>query len=321
MRLGVLPLLALQMLLVLAAMDASQVKELVNPSTGLIHLNDRNFKEIVGGPRDYTIAVLLTAEGPHFGCGFCKLFGPVFGRVASSWNMEHPEGDGLFFGVADISDSQGTYQSFGLTHAPSVFVFKPIDKPAPHTSGYDVYQFPQTEEQVGPFREHLRKNYGFDVVIKEPLRWDRIGLTIGTVIAFVAVLRMAKEQVQAVLRARQVWMAVSLVAVLMFTAGHMFNMIRRTPYIVGDGKGGAMYFVPGHSNQVAVETQIIAIVYAILAFSTIALIVKVPRLEQDSVQGIVVSALVMVVWFTFSFLVDKFRVKNGGYPYKIFGLF
>ena len=38
----------------------------------------------------------------------------------------------------------------------------------------------------------------------------------------------------------------------------MFNHIRHVPYVAGDGKGGIQYIVSGFSNQLGLETQIVA---------------------------------------------------------------
>lgn len=38
----------------------------------------------------------------------------------------------------------------------------------------------------------------------------------------------------------------------------MYNHIRKTAYVGGDGKGGMSYFAGGFSNQYGLETQIIA---------------------------------------------------------------
>lgn len=46
--------------------------------------------------------------------------------------------------------------------------------------------------------------------------------------------------------------------VLMFTSGHMYNHIRKVPYITGNQRGGITYFAGGFSNQFGIETQIIA---------------------------------------------------------------
>ena len=61
-----------------------------------------------------------------------------------------------------------------------------------------------------------------------------------------------------VLTNRNLWAAGSLIGILLFTSGHMFNNIRRVPYIAGDGRGGISYFAGGFQNQYGLETQIIA---------------------------------------------------------------
>jgi len=61
-----------------------------------------------------------------------------------------------------------------------------------------------------------------------------------------------------VIQNRNVWAAISLIAILLFTSGHMFNHIRKVPYVAGDGRGGVSYFAGGFSSQYGLETQIIA---------------------------------------------------------------
>lgn len=61
-----------------------------------------------------------------------------------------------------------------------------------------------------------------------------------------------------VIQNRNLWAAISLIAVLLFTSGHMFNHIRKVPYVSADGKGGVSYFAGGFQNQFGLETQIVA---------------------------------------------------------------
>lgn len=61
-----------------------------------------------------------------------------------------------------------------------------------------------------------------------------------------------------VLQSRNFWAAVSLIAILLFTGGYMFNYIRKSPYVTGDNKGRINYFVGGFQNQTGLETQIVA---------------------------------------------------------------
>ena len=63
-----------------------------------------------------------------------------------------------------------------------------------------------------------------------------------------------------IIQNRNLWAALSIMAILLFTSGHMFNHIRKAPYVVGDGKGGISYFAAGYTNQFGLETQIIAAV-------------------------------------------------------------
>jgi oligosaccharyltransferase complex subunit gamma len=61
-----------------------------------------------------------------------------------------------------------------------------------------------------------------------------------------------------ILQNRNLWAAISLILILLFTSGHMFNHIRKVPYVAGDGRGGISYFAGGFSNQFGMETQIVA---------------------------------------------------------------
>jgi len=60
------------------------------------------------------------------------------------------------------------------------------------------------------------------------------------------------------LQNRNIWAALSLIGILLFISGHMFNQIRRVPYVAGDGRGGISYFAGGFQNQYGLETQIVA---------------------------------------------------------------
>merc|ERR1712151_626055 len=115
------------------------------------------------------------------------------------------------------------------------------------------------------------------------------------------------------LEVEESWML--LIAVLLFTSGHMFNHIRKVPYVAADGKGGVSYFAGGFQNQFGLETQIVAALYGILSFATISLALKVPRMAEARSQQIAVFVWGGVILGTYSFLLSVFRIKNGGYPF------
>jgi oligosaccharyltransferase complex subunit gamma len=63
-----------------------------------------------------------------------------------------------------------------------------------------------------------------------------------------------------VIQNRNVWAGLTLVGIIAFTSGHMFNQIRKVPYVAGDGRGGISYFAGGFQNQYGMETQIVGFI-------------------------------------------------------------
>lgn len=74
----------------------------------------------------------------------------------------------------------------------------------------------------------------------------------------ITLFTVASPYVLPLIQSRNLWAAVCLIAVLLFTSGHMFNHIRKVPYVAGDGRGGITYFAPGFSSQLGLESQIVA---------------------------------------------------------------
>ena len=141
-------------------------------------------------------------------------------------------------------------------------------------------------------------------------------MTVTTaVLGGVTFLTVAWPYIIPVLQNRNLWAAISLITVLLFTSGHMFNHIRKTPYVAGDGKGGINYFAGGFSNQFGLESQIVAAIYGVLAFATISLALKVPRIRDSRAQQFAVILWSAVLLCMYSFLLSVFRMKNGGYRF------
>jgi oligosaccharyltransferase complex subunit gamma len=55
----------------------------------------------------------------------------------------------------------------------------------------------------------------------------------------------------------------------------------------------------------------------VLAFATITLAVKVPRIADARTQQAAVLSWAAVVFLVYSFLLSIFRFKNGGYPFYL----
>ncbi|RAQ49861.1 oligosaccharyl transferase subunit (gamma) [Aspergillus flavus] len=262
-----------------------------------IDLDDSSYEDLTSKPRDYHVAVLLTAAEARYGCILCRDFQPEWELISRSWNKgPKPDGLKMLFTTLDFSNGKATFQKGGgklmLQTAPVLLVFPPT---------------------VGPFAK----------VDDAPIRFDFSG-PISADQLYVWINRHLPEGPKpSLIRPINYMRLISAVTIVMgvltlFTVlspGHMFNHIRKVPYVVGDGKGGISYFAGGFSNQFGMETQIIAAIYAILSFATIALAMKVPRIADSKAQQVAVLIWGTVLFGMYSFLLSVFRAKNGGYPF------
>lgn len=151
--------------------------------------------------------------------------------------------------------------------------------------------------------------------VSRPTDWAKITKITTAALGAITVIAVASPYIIPILQNRNLWAAISLIAVLLFTSGYMFNHIRKTPYVSGDGKGGISYFAGGFSNQFGLESQIIAAIYGVLAFATISLALKVPRIKDARAQQLSVFLWSGILLCMYSFLLSVFRIKNGGYQF------
>lgn len=284
-----------------------------------LKLDDTTYAALTAAPRDYSVAILLTALDNKFGCVLCRAFQPEWELLAKSWTKGDKKAESrLIYGTLDFTDGKATFQSLGLQTAPVLLLFQPTTGAfAAKDSGPQRFDFTsgsQTAEQTHtwisrqlPGRPHPS--------VKRPINWVRIIAISTTLLATITFVSVAWPYIVPVLQSRNVWAAISLIAILLFTSGHMFNHIRKVPYVAGDGKGGVSYFAGGFSNQYGLETQIIAAMYGLLSFATISLALKVPRIADPKTQQLAVIIWGGVIFVMYSFLLSVFRIKNGGYPF------
>lgn len=137
---------------------------------------------------------------------------------------------------------------------------------------------------------------------------------------------------------RKFWALLSLVTILTCICGTMFNRIRNVPYAGHDNHGHVSFIAGGFQSQFQIESQIIAflcrafqsslvclyhgsklILYAdgMLAFVTIGLADRAPRVTSPKVQSAIILIYVGLGFTLYSFLLSIFRIKNGGYPFAL----
>ncbi|KAL8798095.1 MAG: hypothetical protein Q9182_006959 [Xanthomendoza sp. 2 TL-2023] len=284
-------------------------------------LDDASYERITAAPRDYTVVVLLTALEARFGCQLCRDFQLEWDVVGRSWVRGDKKGDSrLLLGTLDFADGRGTFQKLMLQTAPIMMLFPPTTGPNANPKSqairYDFTTGAQSAEQVNDWIiRHLPA--GPRPPIHRPVDYVRLITVTTAILGLVSFFSVAAPYIIPVIQNRNLWAAISLITILLFISGHMFNHIRKVPYVSGDGKGGISYFAGGFSNQFGLETQIVAAMYGTLSFATIALALKVPRMVDPRRQQIAVVVWGGVVFVMYSFLLSVFRVKNGGYPFHL----
>ncbi|KAK8049369.1 Dolichyl-diphosphooligosaccharide-protein glycosyltransferase subunit 3 [Apiospora phragmitis] len=291
-------------------------------STTPVKLADKSYKKLTASPRDYSVAVLLTAMDARFGCQLCREFQPEWDLLAKSWLRGDKNAESrIIFSTLDFSDGRDTFISLSLQTAPVLLFFPPTIGPhaVPGVEGpirYDFTNGPLLAEQVHawiarhlPGRPHP--------AVKRPVNYVAWAVGVVSTLGVAGALAKAGPYILPIVQNRNAWAAISLIGILMFTSGHMFNQIRKVPYVAGDGRGGISYFSSGFQNQLGMETQIIAFIYGLLSFSAIALIMKVPRVADAKKQQVWVLLWSAILFLLYSFLLSIFRIKNGGYPFSL----
>jgi oligosaccharyltransferase complex subunit gamma len=286
-----------------------------------LKLGDASYKQLTATPRDYTAAILLTALETRFGCQLCREFQPEWELLSKSWIRGDKNGDSrLLFGTLDFTDGRETFMSLGLQTAPVLMLFPPTTGPHAAQSvepiRYDFTNGPSSAEQVHAWLSRYLPDRPHPPV-KRPINWVRWGVSTTLFLGIGTALVTAWPYILPIIQSRQLWATITMIAILLFTSGHMFNHIRKVPYVAGDGKGGISYFASNFQSQYGLETQIIAAVYGILTFCVIALAVKVPRIRDARSQRVAVILWTGVMFIMSSFLLSIFRIKNGGYPFSL----
>ncbi|KAJ5291135.1 hypothetical protein N7478_000386 [Penicillium angulare] len=286
--------------------------------SGPVDLDSASFGELTTAPRDYYAAVILTAMDARYGCLMCREFDAEWDLISRSWNKGSKlDGLKVVFGTLDFDHGKAVFQKYMLQTAPVILLFPPTVGPFAK-----IEAEPERLDFTGPMSgdqlyawitRHLPD--GPKPPLVRPVNYMRIVSGITILMGAVTLFTVLSPYVLPIIQNRNLWAAVSLIAILLFTSGQMFNHIRKVPYVAGDGQGGISYFAGGFQNQFGMETQIVAAIYAVLAFSTIALAVKVPRMEDVKGQQLAVLIWGSVIFGTYSLLLSVFKTKNGGYPF------
>ncbi|KAL9047897.1 MAG: hypothetical protein Q9162_007920 [Coniocarpon cinnabarinum] len=229
-----------------------------------VSLDESSFGKLTASPRNHTAAVLLTALETRFGCSMCRTFQPEYELLTKSWLKGDREGKSrVVYGTLDFTDGRSVFQSMNLQTAPVLLLYPPtvgLDaKPDGTPYRYDFSQGAQSAEGLHAWiTRHLPASAEPRPEVHRPFNWLRFVGTTTTILGVVTATYSLWSYISPILYNRNLWAGLSIIAILLFTSGHMFNHIRGAPYIASDGKGGIQYFAPGFQSQFGLESQLVA---------------------------------------------------------------
>ncbi|SCU88255.1 LADA_0E09098g1_1 [Lachancea dasiensis] len=314
----------------------------VAKNKGTITLTNSNYERILGGQREAYMVVLLTSTNPSIGCSLCMELEPEFATISDSWYKDHPSGlsaDGehaLFFAKADFEPKTNNevFMNFKVNNVPRVLFLSPDQ---------DIGTFNQINlpseggiTRMAAIVHTLKDAIGIsDFEIYQPINWGSVSITAMATFLVALLVRQYKPIAIKMLTSKTVWGLGTVAIIVLWNAGYMFNSIRGSQFAGMTQDGSAVvYFLEGQQqNQFGVETQIISVIYGILASSTVALIAFVPYAKKfyshdkagrpsPSKASLIELALtvsfLVALYVVYSALTAVFGLKSSGYPFKLF---
>ncbi|KAF8350694.1 dolichyl-diphosphooligosaccharide-protein glycotransferase [Amanita rubescens] len=306
-------LLAVPLAFAAAAADHRKLVDLAAAGNGVINLDSNTYDLVTAPDRNWSVAIQLTALDPKRRCAPCRQFDSTWKAVAAAWTKTPKEQRNYhFFATLDFDNGHTVFQKLGLTSAPVVYVYPPAEGPRVPAGGKTApskYDFPHGFE-AKPLAEYISKHTPVPIPYREPIDWSRYLTFAVSSLSVLLVLRY----IAPVLQNRWAWAVVTILTCLVMTSGFMFTRIRNAPYTGGDGN----WIAGGYSNQFGQEVHVLAFIYGLLGVAFLMLTVVIPNQASPSRQRIQIYLWTVVIMIVYSILVSLFRVKNRGYPFKLF---
>jgi len=280
----------------------------------VIRLNFDKFKHYVkSAPRNYTMAVMLTALNAQRDCKICKAANDEFQVVAQSWRYSAQFSSKLFFAMVDFDDAPDVFKMLNTASAPQFILFGRKGKPKA-SDNLDIARVGFSSEQMAKW---IGDRADIQIKIFRPPNYSGL-LLIALLIFMIGGLLYVKRNNLEFLYNRTTWSIVVISLVLVFISGQMWNQIRGPPLVHRNPKNGQIgFFAGGYGYQFVAETYIVAALYGSIVIGTI-LMIEAPKHglnEKTKKKVMAISGIAMVVVF-FSMILSIFRSKYQGYPYS-----
>jgi len=158
---------------------------------------------------------------------------------------------------------------------------------------------------------------GLEFELHRPTDYTQYVFLGAVVIALVIAVKIVIQYFKEIVVNKRSWMIVTVSIIFLMISGFMWVHIRHPPNS-GMSKSKPELFVSGFQQQYAVESQIILIIYVLIAFSILFLAEKVKAIKNTHLQRVTIYFALAVLLVCFSVILRIFYIKSPAYPFKLF---
>jgi oligosaccharyltransferase complex subunit gamma len=219
-------------------------------------------------------------------------------------------------GRADFSQAREAFAKMKLESAPVVMHFPPTEGAlAGADASIDRYQIQFDPEH---FAGWVSQSTQIPVRWVKPINYEQLVFNLTVLLLVLAVGKLVYSNFSGrFLQNPHIWAVVTLVFIIHMNSGYMWNQIRHAPYS-GQTRQGKIELISGNfQSQYVIETQIITVLYAGCAAAFIWLVQRVPKFESENAQRYALYVGMAMFVGLYSLLINVFRIKNGGYPFRL----
>ena len=140
-------------------------------------------------------------------------------------------------------------------------------------------------------------------------------LTIAAGLLVFVGLYLLRQQIRNLFVFENIFVFGAMVFSTIMCSGYMWNQIRHPPYVGRSSPGQSGLISPGYQSQYGIETNVVAGLYLLISASFIGL----SKVKSVSGLGrfVVFTILMGTFMVSYSMMMKIFKVKNGGYPFKL----
>ncbi|KAI0463300.1 hypothetical protein LJB42_003321 [Komagataella kurtzmanii] len=309
------------------ALTYKQLQEKYLKGANILKIDNKNYKLIEEAREDFELVLFITANGADVNCRLCKEFQTPFEILANSYatNKAHYSeeeiGKPVVFAISDFTYSRKFFEALKLQNVPKIFHYASTEKASSALNVDDEFDF-TAADLITHLRNWITAKTKVDPKLLEihiPPNYNAIATNFMVALIILIVIYKKYELILTFLGNKNLWQGLSMVTIVAFIAGHMFNTIRNTQYIMVTQGGSPVYIQPGHQQQLGVETQIVGLIYGSL-FALSVLLYKAGASKEGS-SGWLSILISVLVFLLYSGLIGVFHLKNMGYPYSLIHLF